>query len=150
MRRNGLILVLAEIALGGCEPLRGVVSESDLHTPVDIGCVDRTLRKAFGKIERWDYVDDGGTFPKDTDVAQFAYYKTENGAGWATLDIGRVNDKTRITHSFTGIGAELPQQYFPPAIRAMEKAGRILRADCNLDLSGMELKAVGQSVDALN
>ncbi len=126
------------------------MSERDLHTPADIGCVDKTLRKAFGKIERWDYVDDGSTFPKGTNVAQFAYYKTENSAGWATLDIGRVNDKTRVTHSFTGIGAELPQQSFPPAIRAMEKAGRVLKADCNLDLSGMELKAVGQSVEALN
>src|SRR4051812_37343449 len=146
MRPHGLILALAAITLCGCEPPRGVVSERDLSTPVDIGCVDRTLRKAFGKIERWDYVDDGSSFPKGTNVDQFAYYKTEHGAGWVTLDIGRVNDKTRVTHSFTGMGGELPQQSFPPAIRAMEKAGRVLRADCNLDLSGMELKAVGQSV----
>lgn len=150
MRRNELILVLATLTLCGCEPLRGVVSERDFQTPVDIGCVDTALRQAFGKIERWDYVDDGSTFPKGTNVAQFAYYKTEDSAGWATLDIGRVNDKTRVTHSFTGIGAELPQETFPPAMRAMRKADQVLKAVCNVDLSGMELKPVGQSVDALN
>lgn len=125
------------------------MSEKDLRATVDIGCIDTNLRKAFGKIERWDYVDDGNNFPKGTHVAQFAYYKTEDSGGWATLDIGRVDDKTRVTHSFTGIGAELPQQSFPPALRAMQKASQALKTACNLDLSGMELKAVGQSVQAL-
>ena len=138
------------MTLGGCEPLRGIVSEKDQQATVDIGCVDTTLRQTFGKIERWDYVDDGTTFPKGTNVAQFAYYKTEDSAGWATLDVGRVDNKTRITHSFTGIGAALPQQTFPPAMRAMRKAGEALKIACNLDLSNMELKAVGQSVEALN
>ncbi len=150
MRRNEVILFFAAVTLGGCEPLRGIVSEKELPATVDIGCVDATLRQTFGKIERWDYVDDGSTFPRGTNVAQFAYYKTEDSAGWATLDMGRVKDKTRITHSFTGIGAELPQKSFPPALRAMRKASQVLKVACKLDLSNMELKAVGQRVDALN
>ena len=108
----------------------------------------RCVRRS-AKIERWDYVDDGSTFPKGTDVAQFAYYKTGDSAGWVTLDIGRVNDMTRITHAFTGIGAELPQQSLPPAMRAMQNAARALKASCGLDLSGMKLDAVGQRVEAL-
>jgi hypothetical protein len=147
--RNDLALGLAAFTLCGCEPLRGVVSEKDIGTTVDTRCVDKALRQAFGKVERWDYVADGGTFPSGTSVAQFAYYNGES-AGWATLDVGRVKGKTRVTHSFTGIGAELPQPSFPPALRAMRKAGRVLRMACNLDLSGMKLKAVGQSVEALD
>ena len=147
--RNRLGSVLAALTLCGCEPLRGIVSEKDVGTAVDTDCVDKTLRQSFGSIERWDYVADGDTFPEGTRVAQFAYYNGES-AGWATLHIGRVKDKTRITHSFTGIGAELPQQVFPPALLAMQKAGRVLRMTCNLDLSGMKLKAVGQSVEALD
>ena len=116
---------------------------------VDTSCIDKTLRQAFGKVERWDYVADGNSFPNGTSVAQFAYYNG-NSAGWVTLHVGRVNDKTHISHAFTGIGAELPQQSFPPAIRAMQKAGQVLKIACNLDLSGMELRAVGQSVEALN
>lgn len=147
--RTTLALVFAGLTLSGCEPLRGVASEKEVATAVDTRCVDKTLRQAFGKIERWDYVADGTDFPKGTSVAQFAYYNGDS-AGWATLDVGRVKDKTRITHSFTGIGAELPQQSFPPAIRAMQKADQVLKAACSLDLSGMELKAVWQSVEALN
>jgi hypothetical protein len=149
MRRNRFFLLLAAVALCGCEPLRGIVSEKDIQATVDIGCVDTTLRQTFGKIERWDYVDDGSTFPKGTNVAQFAYYKTEDSAGWVTLDIGRVNGKTRITHSFTGIGAELPQQSFPPAMGAMQEADHALKASCALDLSGMKLNPVGQNVEVL-
>lgn len=125
------------------------MSEKDIESTVDIRCVDAALRATFGKIERWDYVDDGTTFPNGTSVAQFAYYKSGDSAGWATLDVGRVSSTTRITHSFTGIGAELPQRLFPPAIRAMEKANRALKAACNLDLTDMKLDSVGQDVEAL-
>ncbi|MFW2830692.1 hypothetical protein [Sphingomonas sp. ID0503] len=149
MTRTALALALLAFALCGCEPLRGVVSQKDVGTAVDTKCIDKTLRQAFGKVERWDYVADGNTFPNGTSVAQFAYYNW-NSAGWVTLDVGRVNGKTRVSHSFTGIGPELPQQSFPPAIRAMQKAGEVLRMACNLDLSSMKLRAVGQSVEALN
>lgn len=149
MTRNALALALAAFALCGCEPLRGVVSEKDVGTTVDTRCIDMTLRQAFGKVERWDYVADGNVFPNGTSVAQFAYHNG-NSAGWVTLDVGSVNGKTRVSHSFTGIGAELPQQSFPPAFRAMQKAGQVLKTACNLDLFGMKFKAVGQSVEALN
>lgn len=66
------------------------------------------------------------------------------------MHIGLVDNEMRIEHAFTGAGSELPQQSFPPAMRAMRKAGRVLDAACGLDLSGMELKAVGQSVDTLD
>jgi hypothetical protein len=147
--RNELALALAAVTLCGCEPLRGVVSEKDSGAAVDIKCVDRTLRRAFGKVERWDYIDDGSTFLIGANVAQFAYYNGD-GAGWATLQVGPVRGGTRVAHSFTGVGAELPQQSFPPAIRAMHKAEKLLGTACSLDLSGLKLKAVGQDVDALD
>lgn len=148
MKSVRLLAVFAAIQLPGCEPLRGVVSEKDTGATIDISCADEALRSAFGKIQRWDYVDDGsGSFPNGTEVAQFAYYQPKDGAGWATLHVGRVGDKTRMTHSFTGVGAELRQDTFPPAKMAMEKATRVLKAECGADLSGMKLKAVGQKVD---
>ena len=143
-------LVLASIALAGCEPLRGVVSEGDFSSSADLDCIDQTLRGAFDQVERWDYRSDGGTFPGGTQVAQFAYYSSADKAGWATLHVAAVDAGTRVEHRFTGIGSELPQEHFPPAFDAMRKASEAVRAACGIDLSGMQLRAVGQKVDALD
>ena len=150
MLRSALILGFAALFLTGCEPLRGIVSEKDIQTPLDISCVGEALSRTFGEIERWDYDSDGSNFPQYTRVAQFGYYHSEDFAGWAKLEIGKVGREFRIVHSFTGIGSELPQNSFPPAMAAMQKARQVLRSECGVDLSDMELRAVGQTVDALN
>ena len=152
MKPDRYILILAAVALGGCEPKRGIVAEKAVSPFLfaNIVCVDTALRKAFGKVDRWDYVSDGGTYPTGTKVLQYAYYRSKDGRGTATLHIGLVDNETLIKHAFTGAGSELSQESFPPAMRAMRKAGRVLDAACGLDLLGMELKAVGQSVDALD
>lgn len=81
---------------------------------------------------------------------QFAYYRNRDHGGTATLQVGLVDNEMRIVHAFTGAGSELPQESFPPAIRAMRKAEHVLKAACGLDLAGMDLEAVGQSVEALD
>lgn len=144
------ILLCLPLLLGGCEPERGVRSNRDFASPIDVGRVDRVLRQTFGQVERWDYVSDGGTYPKQTPVSQFAYYRWDGGVGWATLHIGSVGRSTRISLEFTGIGAELPQASFPPAMKAMARASDSLRAACGLDLSGMIMREIGQNVEALN
>jgi hypothetical protein len=150
MSRAPYVLLYLPLLLGGCEPERGIRSNRDYSSPVDVNCVDRTLRDTFGKVERWDYTSDGGNFPKGTQVVQIAYYQRPDGDGWATLEIGPVDGETRISHAFSGIGAELPQDAFPPAIAAMNKASDAVRNACRLDLSGMEMHEIGQDVDALN
>ena len=150
MGRASYTLLCLPLLLGGCEPERGIRSNRDIGSPVDVACVDRALRQTFGEVERWDYVSDGGTFPKGTSVAQIAYYKWDDGVGWTTLHIGKVGEGTRISHAFTGIGAELPQASFPPAIKAMARAGAALQTACGLNLSGMEWLEIGQDVEALN
>ena len=150
MSRARYILLCLALLLGGCEPERGVRSTRDFASTIDVGCVDRALRQTFGQVERWDYVSGGGTFPKQTPVAQFAYHKWDGGVGWTTLHLGSVEGGTRVSHEFTGIGAELPQASFPPAMKAMARASESLRATCGLDLSGMKLREIGQNVEALN
>ena len=143
-------MVIALLLFAGCEPLRGISAQRDYRSSIDISCVDRALRDTFGKVERWDYVSDGNTFPKDADVAQFAYYHSSDQTGWATINIGSLEQGTRITHEFTGIGAKLPQASFPPALRAMNRTNQNLYKECGIDLSGMKLRQIGQEVDALN
>lgn len=150
MNRAHLVLICLSFVLVGCEPERGIRSNRDVASRVDVDCVDRTLRETFGKVERWDYVSDGGTFPDGTSVAQFAYYSTPDKDGWATLHIGQVGTGTRVSHEFTGMGAELPQASFPPALAAMRRASNALSMACRLDLSGMDVREIGQDVDALD
>ena len=148
--RSNLVLLFALAGLAaGCEPLRGVVSEKETSEPVDLACVDATLRKAFGKIERWDYASDGNGFSNGTKVAQFAYFHSVDGRGWATLEIGSAGSTTRIVHSFTAIGAKIPEQDFPLAFQMMDKAAAALQAICKLDLRDMSTKSVGQRVESL-
>lgn len=150
MNRFPVALIGLSLLVGGCEPERGIRSNRDYPSTVDVNCVDRALRKKFGQIERWDYVSGGGTFPKGTPVAQFAYYSTPDKAGWATLELGAVENGTRISHAFTGMGSELPQSMFPPALSAMHQASDALGKACRLNLSGMEMREIGQDVDTLN
>ena len=150
MKRGALIFLAASTGSGGCEPLRGVVSERDVDSEVDLNCVSGSLERAFGNVERWDYVSDGGTFPKGSEVAQFGYYRSTDAEGWATIEIAPADKRIRAAHSFTGIGAQLPQSVFLPALKAMARARAVLKSDCNLDLSNMKLREVGQDVDALD
>jgi hypothetical protein len=144
------MLLCLPLLLGGCEPERGIKSKRDLDAPVDVACADQALRQSFGAVVRWDYVSDGGTFPKGTPVAQIAYYKWDGGVGWATLHIGSVGEGTRVSHEFTGIGAELPQASFPPAMKAMARASAVVQRACGLNLSAMEWREIGQDVEALD
>jgi hypothetical protein len=152
MKRSAIPLPLTALTLAGCEPVRGVISKKDVVGSVDIKCIDSALRKAFAQVSREDYTDDddGGSYPSETQVAQFVYYSSPDNAGRATLEVGPVPSGTRLVHSFTGLGSELPQGHFPPALAAMRKASETLRAACNLDLTAMPLRSVGQHVDALD
>lgn len=150
MARASYTLICLPVLLCGCEPERGIRSNRDFPSQVDVACVDRALRQTFSDVERWDYVSDGGTFPNGTSVVQIAYYKWNGGVGWTTLHLGSVGSKTRVSHEFTGIGAELPQASFPPALKAMAKASAALKSACSLNLSGMEWLEIGQDVEALD
>lgn len=150
MQRSPYSLLCLPLLLAGCEPERGIRSNGDFASQVNVACIDRALRQTFGEVERWDYVSDGGIFPKGTTVAQIAYYKGHDGVGWTTLHIGFVGSATRISHEFTGIGPELPQASFPPALRAMARASAVLRRACGLNLATMKWQEVGQDVEALD
>ena len=149
MRVSRFILLCIPL-LAGCEPERGIRASRDFGSQVDVACVDQSLRNTFGSVQRWDYISDGGTFPKGTAVAQIAYQKWGDGVGWVKLHIGSVGKRVRISHEFTGMGAELPQASFPPALRVMEQASAALRSACGLDLSALKWREVGQDVAALD
>jgi len=144
-----IALVGIAILLSGCEPERGIRADRDFTDAVSVDCIDRALVETFGEIERWDYVSDGQFFPEGTSVAQFAYFNLPDRDGWATIKVGSTEHGTRIVHDFTGIGAELPQAAFPPALEAMERASAALERSCEIRLDGMEMREVGQNVEAI-
>ena len=150
MRITLVIVPIAATLLSGCEPERGMRGHRDFDVPVDVGCIDSALRSEFGQIERWDYVSDGFEFPDRTQVAQLAYYQSSDQLGWATLKIGRIGAETRIVHDFTGAGAELPQDIFPPAVDAMNRANAVIEKACGLSIGGLQMREIGQDIDALN
>lgn len=150
MRRLLVILPAAAILVSGCEPERGMRGNRDFDVPVNVGCIDKALRAEFGSIERWDYVSDGFEFPDQTNVAQLAYYQSPDQSGWATLKIGRIGAETRVVHDFTGIGSELPQKIFPPAMDAMDRANAAVQKACGLSIGGLKMREIGQDIEALN
>jgi hypothetical protein len=143
--------LLAIVSLAcGCEPLRGVVAEKDQGNPVDLACVTQALQKEFGAVERRNYTSGGGSFPNETPVVQFSYFQSSDSRGQATLEVGKNGHGTRLKHSFTGAGSKLPQEDFPPAFKAMDRAASVLKAACGLDLGHMRPRSVGQQVDGLD
>jgi hypothetical protein len=148
-RGSLLVFSCLTIILSACEPERGIRAVQEEDSQVDIACIDLALRQEFGSVERWDYVSDGGTFPRGTAVAQFAFFKWNEGVGWGTLHTGTVGRKTRISQEFTGVGAALPQASFPPALEAMARARASIATRCSVSLNGAGWNEIGQNVDAL-
>ncbi len=144
-----IFLIGGAVLLSGCEPERGIRADRDFANPVSIDCINRALIETFGEIQRWDYVSEGQLFPEGTSVAQFAYFSLPRQEGWATIKVGATERGTRIVHDFTGIGSELPQAAFPPALEAMELASQALEGACEVSLDGMELREIGQNVEAI-
>ena len=142
-------LIGVAVLLSGCEPERGIRADRDFANPVSVDCIDRALVETFGEIERWDYVSNGGFFPDGTSVAQFAYFSLPEQEGWATIKVGATEHGTRIVHDFTGIGSELPQTAFPPALEAMARASSAIEGACKVSLDGMKMREIGQNVEAI-
>lgn len=149
MKRRFYVL-MSLMLLAGCEPERGIRNSKDFVSEVNVACIERALHATFGNVYRGSYVSSGHGFPQGTTVTQFTYYRSTDWAALATLDIGGFGGGTRIIHSFTGAGNELPQADFPPALKAMGVATAALRVRCDVDLSGLGWQEIGQSVDALN
>jgi len=143
--------VITATLLSACEPERGVRATRDFDRKVDVACVERALNDSFPHVSRYDYVDDGyGTFTKGTQVAQFTYYRSDDRRGVSWVEVGDTKQGARLSHSFTGLGMELPQEDFPEALSKMRQANAALAAQCQLELGTAKLKEIGQDVDALN
>lgn len=138
------------LILCGCEPLRGMQGVRDYPHPIDARCIETALNGAFRGVRRNRYVSDGGEFPSGASVIQFTYAQTSDASGQAMIEVSNFSTGSRIVHGFTGIGAQLPQSAFPPALRAMVKANQAISQRCQLNLRGIGLKAIGQRVNALD
>ena len=137
--------------LVACEPERGVRATRDFAHEADVACIESALQKHFPDVSRNDYSNLGhGTFRTDTPVTQFTYHRSGDGRGVSWVEVGDMEEGTRIALSFTGIGMELPQEDFPEALAKMRQANAALATECRLDLGSAELKEIGQQVDALN
>jgi hypothetical protein len=138
----------AIILLTGCEPERGIRATWDLAGRIDVDCVEQSLQRRFDAVHRNDYESEGYVFPRGTDVAQFTYYGPGSGVAW--IEVGAIPNGTRIAHSFTTVGWDIPQQAFPPALARMREATAGLLADCRIDLRQARFTEIGQNVDALH
>ena len=121
----------------------------DYPNQIDAGCVEAALNSAFRGVRHNQYVAGGGEFPNGASVTQLTYAQTGDARGQAMFEVSNFSTGSRIVHSFTGMGGQLPQSAFPPALRAMVKANDTISQRCHLDLRGIGLKAIGQHVNAL-
>lgn len=146
-----VIAVAALSLLSACEPERGIRATRDFAFDANVDCIERALQSQFPKVSRYDYIDDGyGPFPKNTSVAQITYHRGEDGRGVSQVEVGNTDKGTRLAHSFTDLGSEIPQEHFPEALAKMRKANAALASECQLDLRTTKLEEIGQEVDALH
>jgi hypothetical protein len=148
MRRLPISLICIAACLGGCDYESGFRGARDYPSPIDIRCVERALQKEFGEVPRYNYVQiaAGGPFPKGTSVTEFVYHRRpEQEKGYVILSVANTKSGARVSHSFSRIGAEIPETDFPPALAAMRQASSALRASCGLNISGMKMPKVRSS-----
>ena len=124
-------------------PERGLSGEQVFAATVDVDCIKAALQREFGDVHNFLF---HGEELSDT----FNYYDSRDGEAWVLLGVTQTPKGTRVSHSFIGHGYKMPQSEFPPALAAMRRANVAIKAACNLDLSEIQLKEVGQRVDALH
>lgn len=129
-------------------PERGIEGTQLFSTPVDVECIDRTLRQHFGDIYR--FVGSAGSLPEGVEEDTFNYYNSPSSDAWVLLGVAELPEGTRVTQMFIGHGHKLPQSEFPPAIAAMRSATEAMRVACRVDLTHMRMKEIGQRVDAIH
>lgn len=124
-------------------PKRGFAGEKVFSVPVDVDCIKAALGQEFGDVHNFVF---HGEEIEDT----FNYYNSADGEAWILLAVAEAPKGTRVSHSFIGQGHKMPQSEFPPAIAAMRRANAAIQKACELDLSRIKMKEVGQRVDALH
>ncbi|MEP7315895.1 MAG: hypothetical protein ABI667_04285 [Sphingomicrobium sp.] len=129
-------------------PERGIMANADLPIEVDTDCVERSLRKRFPDLTV--YNGHAGEVPEGRFQSIFDYYGSRDGRGRAVLTFIDLQDRMRTEHFFIGHYEEIPQEDFPPALQAMKRASDALHDDCDIDLSALKFREVGQRVAALH
>ena len=144
MRGLPFLLICIAACLGGCDYESGFRGTRDYPSPIDIRCVEGALQKEFGEVPRYNYVQEAlGPFPKGTSVTEFVYHRRpEQEKGYVVLSVANTKSGARVSHSFTRIGAKIPEADFPPALAAMRQASSALRASCGLNISDMKMPKV--------
>jgi hypothetical protein len=123
------------------------MAKGELPIRVNSDCVEKALRKRFPDLHVMDAA--AGDVPEGKIELLFDYYHPSDET-WAVLSFIELDRSTRVEHFFLGHGAKLPQDVFPPALKAMKEASAALHSDCGVDLTPLKLQPIGQSVDALN
>ena len=124
-------------------PKRGFAGEQVFTSPVDVECIKAALNQEFGDVHNF--------LAHGEDIADtFNYYDSPDGEAWLLLAVTETPRETRVSHSFIGYGHKMPQSEFPPALAAMRRANAAIAAKCNLNLSRIKMKEIGQRVDALH
>jgi hypothetical protein len=128
-------------------PERGVIAEGDLPIRIDYECAEKAIRSEFPDAHVMGA--SAGDLPEGVEETLIDYYHP-NDETWAVFAFYDTPSGSHVSHFFLGHGPKLPQSAFPPALKAMRRAQDALKRDCNVDLSSIPLKAVGQRVDALD
>jgi hypothetical protein len=137
MRVWKLAAGLVAASVGGCDPIRGVQTNIDLKTPLDLGCVDQTIRKTSGVGEVSHQVD-------QTEGTQILPYRGKvitvmeawqyGGDKGGTVQISNDGKKIVFFNGRLKIGNPFPKADLDAYVPLMNRVNAALERECGLPL----------------
>jgi hypothetical protein len=115
--------------------------KKDFERPIDVDCVERSLRNVAPDVRRSRFVSEGNGargYPNGTEVIQFNYADPAQ-RGHVSLEIATLPaGNTRYWHGWAKLGNGVPDKDRARVIPLLNRANRAVARDCalNFDESG--------------
>ncbi len=109
--------------------------KKDFERPVDVDCVERSLRNVAPEVRRGSYVSEGSGargYPKGSEVVQFNYVDPTL-IGHFSLVVATLRDgHTRYWHGWEKLGNGVADEDRARVILLLNRANQAVARDCTL------------------
>lgn len=133
MKKRIIPLLIILFTTPSCEPIYAFAWTRDFDHPVDILCVENSLKSLTADIYKGDYISTGDRgFPKGVKVTQFTYLDPGH-KGAFSYDVAKIDlTHTHVYHVFEKTGNRPTDDYVQKSVDLLNYNNNRIANSCNL------------------
>ena len=127
--------------VSSCNPIYAFAWTGDFDHPVDIFCIENSLKKLTKEVYKANYISTGDRgFPKGIEVTQFTYIDPGKQGAFA-YDIAQIDlIHTHVYHVFEKTGNRPTDEYVRKSVNLLNYNNDKVASACNLRFSERDFK----------